>query len=511
MSNNNKWEALSLRDRAFLMREGIRNGITDLNEIRDLYNQSHKFSGETNHTNTIDPLYHYPLDPDDTYTYIDPIPEVQTLALNPETWGRDRIRRKARRMYKGKDSDDIRSYNPNTTSANAALVSHYNFLKQKDEAKRAPKVKHNNDFNLWDAVAIFALSNGAMDNPHPTPQVYDPLTQQKIFRSGDKEAIVDMWETQREFEQAMAKPKLKAAKTGLMLAASAGNQYGILGDLGITVGDSLLTSAIDGNFDNYFTDLGISAALDVLGHGIGKGVKWLDNIRLQNAKKTNYLADVYNRNRYIQTKIEGRKPVLQDTPARWIDPSNQSRISTMIHGDPAVTGATRIKTGGIGVRGEVPVTNFPLMKNGDLNPVPTSIYTTVDSPSGSVVEMYTPETHPLFWSPNVPFFEIPSVKTRTSIEKWPGLQTAIKEQTYLEPYRYLTISPNNATIRKMRSRNRLAEDAGIEILTPKVKMEDVIGHEYNPLLGTFELHRYVDPPLLPMKKTHFPKGIYFDD
>lgn len=46
MSKNNKWEALSLRDRAFLMREGIRNGITDLNEIRDLYNQSHQFGGE---------------------------------------------------------------------------------------------------------------------------------------------------------------------------------------------------------------------------------------------------------------------------------------------------------------------------------------------------------------------------------------------------------------------------------------------------------------------------------
>ena len=46
MSNKSKWEALSLRDRAFLMREGIRNGITDLNEIRDLYNQSHQFSGE---------------------------------------------------------------------------------------------------------------------------------------------------------------------------------------------------------------------------------------------------------------------------------------------------------------------------------------------------------------------------------------------------------------------------------------------------------------------------------
>lgn len=48
MSNKNKWEALSMKDRAFLMREGIRNGITDLNEIRDLYNQSHQFSGENN-------------------------------------------------------------------------------------------------------------------------------------------------------------------------------------------------------------------------------------------------------------------------------------------------------------------------------------------------------------------------------------------------------------------------------------------------------------------------------
>ena len=45
MLKNNKWEALSMKDRAFLMREGIRNGITDLNEIRDLYNQSHQFEG----------------------------------------------------------------------------------------------------------------------------------------------------------------------------------------------------------------------------------------------------------------------------------------------------------------------------------------------------------------------------------------------------------------------------------------------------------------------------------
>lgn len=40
MSTNNKWGALSMRDRAFLIREAVRNGITDINSIRDLYNQN---------------------------------------------------------------------------------------------------------------------------------------------------------------------------------------------------------------------------------------------------------------------------------------------------------------------------------------------------------------------------------------------------------------------------------------------------------------------------------------
>ena len=46
MSNNNKWEALSLRDRAFLIREAVRNGITDINSIRDTW--EHRFDGESN-------------------------------------------------------------------------------------------------------------------------------------------------------------------------------------------------------------------------------------------------------------------------------------------------------------------------------------------------------------------------------------------------------------------------------------------------------------------------------
>ena len=46
MSNNNKWEALSLRDRAFLIRESVKNGVTSLDEIRNTW--EHRFDGESN-------------------------------------------------------------------------------------------------------------------------------------------------------------------------------------------------------------------------------------------------------------------------------------------------------------------------------------------------------------------------------------------------------------------------------------------------------------------------------
>lgn len=46
MSNNNKWGALSMKDRAFLIRQAVKNGITDLGEVKNLYQESHQFSGE---------------------------------------------------------------------------------------------------------------------------------------------------------------------------------------------------------------------------------------------------------------------------------------------------------------------------------------------------------------------------------------------------------------------------------------------------------------------------------
>lgn len=40
MDKDKKWEALSMRDRAFLIRQAVRNGITDINSIKNLYVES---------------------------------------------------------------------------------------------------------------------------------------------------------------------------------------------------------------------------------------------------------------------------------------------------------------------------------------------------------------------------------------------------------------------------------------------------------------------------------------
>lgn len=47
MSNKNKWEALSMKDRAFLIRQAVKNGITDIGSIRDTW--EHRFDGNSNH------------------------------------------------------------------------------------------------------------------------------------------------------------------------------------------------------------------------------------------------------------------------------------------------------------------------------------------------------------------------------------------------------------------------------------------------------------------------------
>lgn len=50
--SKNKWQALSMKDRAFLIREAVRNGITDINSIRDTW--EHRFDGTKDNIPTED-------------------------------------------------------------------------------------------------------------------------------------------------------------------------------------------------------------------------------------------------------------------------------------------------------------------------------------------------------------------------------------------------------------------------------------------------------------------------
>lgn len=52
MNNHNKWGALSMQDRAFLIRESVKNGVTNLDEIRNTW--EHRFDGTKDNIPTED-------------------------------------------------------------------------------------------------------------------------------------------------------------------------------------------------------------------------------------------------------------------------------------------------------------------------------------------------------------------------------------------------------------------------------------------------------------------------
>lgn len=72
MSTNNKWQALSMKDRAFLIREAVRNGITDINSIRDTW--EHRFDGTKDNIPTEDKV---------SESYIHNFPYVRTALELP--------------------------------------------------------------------------------------------------------------------------------------------------------------------------------------------------------------------------------------------------------------------------------------------------------------------------------------------------------------------------------------------------------------------------------------------
>ena len=73
MSTNNKWQALSMKDRAFLIREAVRNGITDIDSIRNTW--EHRFDGESDQSVRIPSII---VTPDKQYNeYVNTLPDNQ--------------------------------------------------------------------------------------------------------------------------------------------------------------------------------------------------------------------------------------------------------------------------------------------------------------------------------------------------------------------------------------------------------------------------------------------------
>lgn len=198
------------------------------------------------------------------------------------------------------------------------------------------------------------------------------------------------------------------------------------------------------------------------------------------------LANLYDRDRYIEKNLE-TGPRLRGTPS--LDGL------TLINGSNVATGITP-KVGGI-ANGP----SRPHFENGFYVPAKGNI---TANPNAS--RNFTEEEHPIFFSPNVPFLELPHGKTFNSTYSdhfYPdmsnpnakrnltqGRQWALDKYTTSDklPYRFTETEykPNLET-------GQGTTPFGVEVYVPKVPIEDVKGHEYNPLLKTFERHRYYDP------------------
>lgn len=99
MNKSNKWEALSMKDRAFLIRQAVKNGITDLAEVKNLYQESHQFSGEENLAETLTSYSPFSSSPSQTYlrkmteskiplrNEFEPASTAEQLLLNQEISG----------------------------------------------------------------------------------------------------------------------------------------------------------------------------------------------------------------------------------------------------------------------------------------------------------------------------------------------------------------------------------------------------------------------------------------
>lgn len=209
------------------------------------------------------------------------------------------------------------------------------------------------------------------------------------------------------------------------------------------------------------------------------------------------LYDSYDRERYIDTKLS-TGPALVLTDPKYGD--------ILIHGDPAVTGLTNIKRGGISSN----MSSFPSFQNGNLVPAKGEI----KFRNGSSLDY-----HPIFFSANTPFFETArgnfnsdykDLREMLSNPRLKGVKQNIElnwlkgDTTY--PYRF--IETKYTPDLDVKGHFLIGGQGETHVMS--VPMDEIIGHEYNPLFKTWELHRYVDPNMpRDMEDSNIIKYIHF--
>lgn len=191
------------------------------------------------------------------------------------------------------------------------------------------------------------------------------------------------------------------------------------------------------------------------------------------------LQNIYNRDRYIEQNLEYG-------PTMWID--NLDNNTMLINGSNVSTGVTP-KYGGI-TNGN----SRPHFNNGYYVPATGDIHFKWG-------ETILSNQHPIFFSPNSPFKELPHGKSFditydnliTTAPKNQFKNDHLKYMLNVEktsdqiPYRFVETKYNpslNGTLHET--------PFGIEVRVPRVPIKNIVGHEYDPLLKTFRRHVYTD-------------------
>lgn len=306
MSIHNKWQALSMKDRAFLIREAVRNGITDIDSIRDTW--EHRFDGlrdVVEKVNTSDKDFARRLRQEGRASIPDWEDHRRIATHRFDNGGESYYKRQAlidiankqEPYYKKRALEDINNLTQEQIEAAG------------DRVKRRNQPLHKRFSDIFsDALSLYnPYSAKAMvakaSSPVVEEGVFDLDTAIKAVTENDEEA--------RKSLQQANKTALTASINGAAMTAGYFNPYGIIGDLGITTASTLADTAVEGNTESLGKDLGINLAFDVAGGAL----QWLPKA-IKGGKQVVKNMKSLNEDFVIRPSVPKVKAMLNHSP-KW--------------------------------------------------------------------------------------------------------------------------------------------------------------------------------------------------